>query len=560
VGILEIKREIGDLNRLRQIITILIEQGFHEHVGSAGLLKHATLRGHVKRLTTPRSETTPARVRETLEALGPTFVKLGQVLSLRPDLVPNSYCEEFKKLQDNVAPLDSKAIHQVIEAELKRPVSAIFSSFDDKPLAAASVGQVHKAVLDGKSVVVKVQRPGIRQVMERDIDIMEYLAQKVDNSEYSYLHAQKVVTEFRKYTERELDFSFELRNLRKFYEFFKDDPTIVIPKTYEEHCTSKVIVMEYIDGISFKDREAVVKAKFSPKTLVEQDIIAICRQFFELGIFHADAHPGNLLAVRKKGKQATAVLDFGIVGFLDNRLQHLIFRFLMAFYDQDTEELTSLLMEMGTTRSDCDVRSLEQSVATIMLDYSGSNLKEEKISAVVYALIDEALRKGIDISTDIILFAKALVTLEGTAAWMNPESNPIASMQPYLITYAKKQFSPAKVKKMVTANARKMQEISEGLPSLTKSLLEHVKDGSFTLKIDGQELAVAEHIYDLEASKRNLALLTGMLFIGSALFAGFASELLIFEMPIYILSLLVTAIVCIFYIRVRRRISAYIKR
>jgi ubiquinone biosynthesis protein len=561
VGILEIKREIGDLNRLRQIVSILITHGFHDHVSKANLLKHATLGAHVKRLTTSKKETTPEHVRETLEALGPTFVKLGQVLSLRPDLVPNAYCEEFKKLQDGVAPLETSVIKKVIEDELKRPVSKLFASFDETPLAAASMGQVHRAKLqNGTSVVIKVQRPGIREIMEHDIDIMSYIAGKIDHSDYSYLHASRIVDEFRKYTERELDFSFEMRNLRKFYDFFKGDATVVIPKIYEEYCTSKVLVMEFIDGIPLKEKERMVKAGFSLKKLAEIDVIATCRQAFELGIFHADAHPGNLMAVRKKGKPALAFLDFGIVGFLDDRFKKFMFEFFMALDDQNTEEITNILLEMGTPGTRCDPKALNQAVAILIMDWKGSNLKEERMSKVIYDIIDEALKHDVNLSPDVILLAKAFVTMEGTGSWLYPELNPIESMQPFMLQYSKEQFSVKKLKREAIADARKMQDAARELPNLAKTLMDRVKDGNFTLHVDATELTEAESIYDLEASRRNITLLAGMLFIGSALLAGVAPDARLAGIRLYVLGFASLIVVGVFYIKTKRKIHNYLDK
>jgi ubiquinone biosynthesis protein len=561
VGILGIKRELGDLNRLRQIITILIEQGFHEHVSGAGLLKHATLKGHVKRLTTPKASSSPQHARETLEALGPTFIKLGQVLSLRPDLVPSEYCEEFKKLQDNVPAVETAEIKRIVEQELGKPIHEIFSEFSDAPLAAASVGQVHKAKLkDGTVVVVKIQRPGIHDIMMHDIDIMEYLARKVDDSQYSYIHASAIVAEFRRYTERELDLTFEMRNLKKFHEFFKKDKQVVIPQVYEQHCTSKLLVMEFLDGIPLKEKERIIAEGFSLKKLVQIDVEATFRQAFELGIFHADPHPGNILILRKGRSAALGFIDFGIVGFLDEEMRRYILRLFMALTEGDIDEIIDVTLKLGKAGPAYNAQSLRQQLATLVMDWQGTNLREEKLSMLVYKTMQEAMQHDIDISPDVILLAKAFVTVEGTASWLDPELDLAKALHPLLSSYASQQLSPRRIKKEAIAAGRKMEEIGRELPTLTKSLLEHVKDGQFTLKIEATELNEAEHMYDLEATKRNLTMFGGMLFIGSAVFAGFAPAVGIAGVPFYMLGVIGVVIVGMFYIRVRRKISNQIDR
>ncbi len=555
MGLLSLRRDIKDLARLREIVTILVKQGFHQLVSKARLTRHAKVS---ERLKPGHMETTPQRVRETLEKLGPTFVKLGQILSLRPDLIPHRYCEEFKKLQDDVEPLSYPVVKGVVETELKHPLRFLFDKFHHEPVAAASVSQVHKAKLhDGRLVAVKVQRPGVREVMERDIDIMEYLAKRLDKH-LRGVSALEIVKEFKEYTERELDFTFERRTLKKFHKHFEDHDKIIIPDAYDDHCTGKVLTMEFIKGVRVSDKVALKRAKYDLPKLGNIGFEATFDQVFNLGIFHADPHPGNLLALRREGRQCLAFLDFGIVGFVDEEMRLRFLQLLDYLVKRDVRGVTWTLLKIGRRRAGLEIKDFEESVAETVLDWHGSTLRDEKMSALVYRLLTSCMAQGLEMPANVILVAKAFVTMEGAAAWLNPDFNPVESIGPAVKRLGKLSFG--RTKEEVLRATRDLHDFASKLPMAADTLLDKIEEGKLALRVDRDEFKRAEQDYDLETSKRSLALTSGAFFIGSAVLAALAAELEFVGIPLWQLGFGLFIVTLLMFIHVSIKTHKYMQR
>jgi ubiquinone biosynthesis protein len=530
MGFLSFGRDLKDLNRLREIVTILVEHGFHAYLARAKLTKHASL---TSKITSDHAQTTPARVRETLEVLGPTFVKLGQILSLRPDLIPPEYCEELKRLQHQVAPLSFPVVKGVVESELKKPLGKVFKEFDHEPLAAASISQVHRAVLlDGTHVVVKVQRPGVQNVMARDIDIMEYIAERLDRHFPQALMID-IVKEFKGYTARELDFQFELRNTQKLHTFFAAYPDIVIPRPYEEHSTSKLLVLEYLDGIPMTDLARMRKEGFSTRNLVRIGVKAMVLQAFDLGIFHADAHPGNLLAMRRNGKEAFGFLDFGIVSFLDEELQRNYLDLLTTLVQADVRGVADIMLKIGSRGPKFDYDTFHSELSTLIMDWHGTDLSEERMSQCIYRVVTTTLRNHVVLPANAVLFAKAFVTMEGSVTYLDPSFDLGKELRPKLEEMLRRRYRPAAVKSELLRDAREFQHALSELPRAAETLISKIEDGEMTLSIDKNEFRRAEADYDSQMSRKNLALICAAFFVGSALIAGLATELQFLGAPLY---------------------------
>jgi ubiquinone biosynthesis protein len=552
-----LKRNFQDLARLRHIVTILVERGFHELVAKAKLSRHADLSA---RVIASHEETTPQRVRETLEALGPTFVKLGQLLSLRPDRVPQAYCDEFRKLQDDVAPLSFPVIKGVVEAELKLPLVKLFKNFDREPLAAASVSQVHEAtLLDGTHVVVKVQRPGVADVMAHDIDIMGYIAGQIDRV-YKEIHAREIVEEFKEYTERELNFTVELRNVNRFHSFFARNPEVLIPATFEELSTRRILVLERLKGIRVSDMAALRRAKVETKALAAIGFRSMLRQVFELGAFHADPHPGNLLAVQKGKRWALAFLDFGIVGYLDDELQRRFLDLLNALVERDTRGATRTILRIGERGKGFDEKGLEREISSLIMEWHGSTLREKRMSSLLHHILTASIDHHLMMPPNIILVAKAFVTIEGTGAWLDPDFNITSEAAPFLKRLYRQRFSPANVTQELLRGAAEFSELAHEIPTATEMLLDKVKEGKVELTIDKKEFKWVARDYDLETSKRNLALISAAFLVGSALMAGLAPELTFLGWPLYDWGFGCFLLTLVFLIYVSFKIHKYLER
>jgi ubiquinone biosynthesis protein len=312
-------KEVRDINRLRELITVLFEEGFDFLIAKLRLKHNVPVTKQVKaRIEKKKNFPIEKRLRLTLERLGPTFIKFGQVLSVRPDLIPKSYIKELENLQDKVPPFPCAIAKQQIKKELGKDINDIFSTFEKKPIASASISQVHKATLkNNKKVAVKIQRPDVRKIMETDIEIMFYVAKLLEKHipKIKKYHPIQVIEEFSKWTKKELDFKREAINAKRFARNFSTSKTVKIPEIYDEFTTDKLMVMEFIDGIELHNIKQIKSKKINLKPLIENGFDAILTQVFIHGFFHADPHPGNLIITNDK---KIAFVDFGIVGHFEN--------------------------------------------------------------------------------------------------------------------------------------------------------------------------------------------------------------------------------------------------
>src|SRR3989344_383419 len=292
-------KEVRDIRRFSQILGVLAEEGFDYLVGKLGLGKYVPITKKLKSKLKGRDDRKPeVMLRRTLEKLGPTFIKFGQLLSVRPDLIPKEYCKELERLQDNVPPFSYSEAKEIIKKELGKDIEHIFLNFEKNPIAAASISQVYKAALkDGTKVAVKVQRPDVRHIMETDIEIMEYIARLIENNVEGIRRYKplKIIKEFREWTEKELDFRLEARNAKRFYDNFKGSKTVSIPKVYDDFTTGKVLVLEFVEGVELHNLKEIKKRKINFNEVIKNGFEAIMTQVFVHGIFHADPHPGNII-------------------------------------------------------------------------------------------------------------------------------------------------------------------------------------------------------------------------------------------------------------------------
>ena len=362
---------------------MLFDEGFDFVLEKINLKKHAPIAERIKsKLKKPEKTRNEIRLRRVLEKLGPTFIKFGQVLSVRPDLIPKEYCKELEKLQDDVPPMPWIEVRRIVEKEFGMPIDRIFRKFETNPIASASISQVHKAVLKNNDIVaVKVQRPNAKKTMETDIDIMIYIASLLEKGMENIRKYKpvKVVEEFRTWTEKELDFRLEARNAKKFYENFRNSRHVKIPKVYSEFTTDKVLTLEYIDGIELNDFERIRKNNVNFKRMIGIGLEALLEQVFVHGIFHADPHPGNILIV---DNDMVAFVDFGIVGFFDERLKQKCIDLVAGIVNQDEELILETLTSLGMSDTG-NYDELRSDISSIISPLKGASLKDIKLSKVL---------------------------------------------------------------------------------------------------------------------------------------------------------------------------------
>ena len=309
---MKFRRAYRDAKRVKDVVNILLKQGLGYSIEKMNLKSHLTFGKKTKDVS--KRVSTQVKLRKAMEELGGTFIKFGQLLSIRPDLIPESYCEEFAKLQDNVRPFPYEQVKDVIEKDFKKPIHKVFIHFEKTPIAAASVGQVHMAKLrTGETVAVKVQRPNINQIFESDIDILYYIANLAEKHipELKDYNPVAIVNEFENYTKRELDYNLEGKNIDVFYKNFVGSKTIKIPRVFLSYTSKRVLTMEYIDGININKYKATKEEK---KKIIKNLLSCFMKQILEDGFFHADPHPGNIFILKD---HRIELLDFGIVRLWD---------------------------------------------------------------------------------------------------------------------------------------------------------------------------------------------------------------------------------------------------
>jgi ubiquinone biosynthesis protein len=375
----------------------------------------------------------PVIVKETLEKLGPTYVKFGQFMSIRPDLIPPEFCNEFRKLQDKVPPFSFAHVKKELEKELKREHTEIFREFDETAVAAASVSQVHRARLrSGEEVAVKVQRPGIREVMEEDILIMLFFAILLEKFVPSLRKNQPVmlVHEFSRWTDRELDFCQEGKNALHFAYYFQGYPSVKIPKVYLEHTTEKVLVMEFIRG--FNTLEAPPES-FDKKAVAHLIAESMLKQIFADGFFHGDPHSGNIFLLEKN---AIAYIDFGIVGYLSEDLRAWTFDILYGMSEGNVERVIESFLELcNVTEEKVSVAVYRRQMNEVLSELHICEMAGIPFTHMMERFLNTSLEYGIDIPHDFVMMSKAIATLEGTCLSLDPDIKIVEYLKPFVEKY-----------------------------------------------------------------------------------------------------------------------------
>lgn len=429
--------------RYRQIASILTRHGLGYLVGVVGLERfvpfHRGLLGHPRRA---QPYTRPEHLRMALEELGPAFVKLGQILSTRADLLPPAYQAEFAKLQDAAPPVASAAIQGTLVAALGRPLDAALASFDPAPLAAASIGQAHAATLpDGTDVVVKVRRPGVVAEVEQDLEILESLA--VAASHRSELAQQYDVValarEFGETLRSELDYVREGHSAERFAANFAHDPSVHIPRVYWDLTTPQIITLERIRGIKVNDLAALEAGGIGRRALAERAARAMLQMVFEDGFFHADPHPGNFF-IESDGR--IGIIDFGMVGTVDERTQRQLVGLLLAITSRDPDRLVDAFLELGAARQRVDRVLLRQDLQRLVARYYEHPLGEIALAPLVEDALAIVRRHHLQLPVNLALLLKTAVMSEGMAAQLDPDFRLTAVLTPYAERLVLRHFSP----------------------------------------------------------------------------------------------------------------------
>lgn len=464
-------KRIRHIKRYQDVAKILTRHGFGFFVQETGLLHMLSL---PKRIFLPKRENDPRnmgeRIRQTLEELGPTFVKMGQMASTRADLISEDIIKELAKLQDNVPPFPFAQVTAILEEELGHPLGEIFAWIDEKEIAAASIGQVHQARLrTGELVAVKVQRPQIRETIETDLEIMLDLAALAENhiKQVERLQIRDVIEEFAKSLRNELDYGMEARNAERIAKQFLNDPTIHIPAIYWDYSTKAVLTMEFVEGrkLSLEELDSIGHDR---KAIAEQLVKALFRQVLIEGFFHADPHPGNIFLL-KDGR--IALIDFGMACRLSPDMRENFSLLVISMMRHDTEGTLKAILRSGVVPDDVDLRRLTVDVEELGDKYMGMPMSKISLGEAVNDLLKIAFRHQIRVPSELTLLAKCLLTLEGIVEKLDPQLSVIDLAEPFGKQLLKERYKPQRFAERAWQNFLDYGEILVDLPKQLKALL-----------------------------------------------------------------------------------------
>ena len=466
------------------------------------------------------------RLRLTLQDLGPSFIKLGQIISTRPDLIPDDVITELKKLQDEVPPVTFAEVKEVIESSLGATLEELFIEFQEKPLASASIGQVHRARLmvdeAPVDVVVKVQRPNIKTTIERDLDLLHSFAALIERfiPESRLYSPSGLVKEFDRTITAELNFETEASNAERFTKNFADNPNAKFPKIFRERSSKKVLTMEFLHGVKIT---SAPKQGASGEKIAKEALKIVAQMIFEDGFFHADPHPGNLLVLHPIDNDPPVIglIDLGLVGSISEKMQDGSIALMAAAIRQDVDGLTESLLTMGRPQGSVDKEALRSMVGTLSQKYLGKPLKEIEISAVISDLVEGGRLFHIEMPTELVMMGKAIMTVEGIGKELYPELDIFTELQPYFLRLVKRRFSPEKIAKDLLRGAGQINKLAVNLPDQLNTILEDMKHGRFSLKTQDPGLLVAA---DRLGRRLFVGMIVASLMISSAMLISESQE------------------------------------
>ncbi len=543
---------VDHVGRKIYIIRVLTRHGFGLLLFKLGLGHlvpfHWGILGHKRRKERYSPE---EHLRLAFEELGVTFIKLGQMLSVRPDLLPDSYLRELSKLQDRVPPVDAESIKKVIEEEFGRPCEEMFDYFEEEPIASASIGQVHRARLkSGERVVLKVQKPYVEKQVEEDLAILEELVHMAMKTELGQRwDIQSIFEEFSYTIRNELDYTREGRNCDTFRKNLMKDEEVYVPKVYWEYTTKRVLCLEEIEGIRLSDKEALEKSGFDLKDIARKGAHMYLKMIFREGFFHADPHPGNFL-VMKDGR--LGLLDYGMVGAIDSITRINLFQLMYGIIKNDLDLVIDALYDLGISMKTKREKFLKRELEILFSYYFMQPLKEVKLSKVVHETLKLSYKYGIKIPSDLFLLLKTLALAEGTALNLDPEFRLIEEMKPYINKGFRQVFLPMISRDEVTKNLILTTKMLLQGVYKTKRFLNELERGEFELSINykGEERFMSDLRRDI--NRLSMSILTLGFMLSSSLVILALAPHLLKEQLIYFLLVFTFTLVIIGFIKLRK--------
>ncbi len=515
-----IGRTYRHLNRYRQILRVLFRYGFGDLVETLKIEQYLEIglqlisrkrREQIGRLT--RAE----RVRMALEELGPTFVKLGQILSTRPDLIPLEYIREFTKLQDQVQPIPYEQVREIIKSETGGFPEEIFRHFEKTPLAAASIGQVNRAQLkDTEEVAIKVQRPGIRRIIEVDLEIMLHLAGLMERhvEELELQRPTRIVEEFARSLEKELDYRAEASHIERFGRQFMDDETLYVPKVFREMTTGRVLTMEYIDAIKASEVDRLRGEGYDLRSIAARGADLIMKQIFIHGFFHADPHPGNIFILPNN---VVCYLDFGMMGRMSLKEREDFAGLVVHAVRRDEKRLLDALLKLTSFDEEPDRGRLERDVMEVVDQYLYLPLKEVEIGGLLHRLLEILTRHRLRLKPDLFLMIKALSTAEGLGRALDEDFEILRHLEPFVREIQSSRIHPRRIASEIIDSGAELVQFLKEIPGEVRAILRQAREGKVRIEFEHRGLDPVLFTQDRTSNRIAFSIVLASLIIGSSL-------------------------------------------
>lgn len=538
------------LDRYREIVRVFARHGFGYLVDQAGLGDLLSFRERLRGQKKGPHErlTRGARTRAAFEELGPTFVKLGQLLSTRPDLVPADIAEDLEGLQDKVQTESYEAIRGIVEQDLGRPLEEVFASFEPDPVAAASIGQVHRAVLrSGEEVVVKVQRPEVSRQIETDLEIMADLASVLERRTRwgKFYRLTGTVDEFARTLRAELNYTNEAQNADRFRRNFAGESTVYIPLVYWKYTTPRVLTLERVNGVKISDILALERAGLSRSKIARNLSNAIFRQVLRDGFFHADPHPGNIFV----GPGETIILmDFGMAGHLTAEMKTKFIRYVFGVVQRDPEEVALAILSMGVLPRRSDVPALRRDIERLQQKYGEIPMGEMEFGQALRETLAVAQRYQISIPTEYALLVKSLVILESLVGRLDPDLSLVDLAEPHARELLRERLSPLALGKDLWRNLSEYGRLSMAVPRQLNRILGLMEQGEWRFNLEHEHLDWAVERLGVYVNRLSVTFIVSSLIIGTSLIIMDSSKSVFDRIPIAEYSFILTVLLGVWVI------------
>ena len=510
------------LSRFDEIIKILRKYDFDKVLGQTTRNKISPFRNEADNKELLK-EDFPIRLRLMLQELGTTFIKFGQLLASRPDLVGEKISEELSQLHDDNPPVNYEEIKELIEDQLGGSLNEFFVEFSEKSLATASIAQVHVAKLhSGERVAVKVQKPNIEDIVETDLSIMKFIANESDRFDtgFKHLNLPAVIHEFDRSIHKEMDFDNELMNIRHLNDNFKYNDKIIVPVIYPDYSTEKVLTMEYVEGVKLSEVIAGDDPKYNKILIADRIVRAYLKQIFLDGFFHADPHPGNIFIT---DDNAVCFIDFGMMGVLDDEFRQDLAELMINFSDHNIDGLINQLIRMDILNEKTDINILKSDLNDLFAKYYGMELS--RFNGIIEDLLFLMQKYEVRLPNEFVLMARGLSMVENIALRLDPNINVVEYLKPIARKLIVQRYNPKKMVNNAKNSFFAFEHVLKGLPSLISKTFYKIEEGEVTVNIE------VKHISEI-ANQLSLAIIIAALLIGSSLVMLIDVGPRFYEMPV----------------------------